>query len=155
MPLVWNWVLKRKKFNAFILWNNKAVVYYCNLRHAVFFVLCWPRPQYAGTPSNSTHGTLSGSLLQVLARAQCCLTWVTRCVPVYMSNEARRVLGRKPFSLAEACCSVVTCDSAFTVEINLCRQHVSPHPSGTWLHGCHLTTALVVHLWCFDFCRFP
>jgi hypothetical protein len=36
--------------NAFILWNNEAVVYYWNLCHGVLFhVLRGPRPQDAGT----------------------------------------------------------------------------------------------------------
>jgi hypothetical protein len=41
-------------FNAFILWNNEAVAYYCNLWHVVFHVLHVPRPQDARTPSKIT-----------------------------------------------------------------------------------------------------
>jgi hypothetical protein len=37
--------------SAFILCNNEAMVYYCNLWHAVFHVLRGPRSQDVGTPS--------------------------------------------------------------------------------------------------------
>jgi hypothetical protein len=43
--------LFRPFFNAFILWNNEAVVHYCDLCHAGFHVLRGSRPQDAGTPS--------------------------------------------------------------------------------------------------------
>jgi hypothetical protein len=35
-------------FNAFILWNNEAVVHLCDLWHAGFHVLRGPRPRDAG-----------------------------------------------------------------------------------------------------------